>query len=121
MTKHQNVRVYFSESDGKFWLKRFLKPGFSHCFIAIEGVIIDPSFHFGQVFKDEGLYEATTYIDVEITEPEHAKRTIWQVFTCVSVVKYFLGINQYTMWTPYQLYQHLKLLRKFQDGQQEKT
>lgn len=101
------IRVYFAESDGQFWLKRFLLPGFSHCFIATEGVVINPCFHCIQVFPDEGTYEATTFLDIDLEEPKEIQRTIWQVFTCVSVIKSFLGINKYTIWTPYQLFQYL--------------
>lgn len=69
--------------------------------------MINPAFHCIQIFKDEGMYDCTTFIDIDIEEPEEIQRTIWQVFTCVSVVKSILGINKYTVWTPYQLMQYL--------------
>ena len=107
------ARVYFSESDGDYWLKRWLMPGFSHCFVVVDGILINPCFHYTQAFNAEALYECTTYIDIDMKEPEKKHRTIWQVFTCVTMVKSFIGMNKYAILTPYQLFQYLQ---RHQDG-----
>lgn len=83
-------------------------PGFSHCFIVTEGVYINPAFHCTQIGPAEEIYECTTYIDIEPTAPPEIKRTIFQPFTCVTVVKSFLGIDKSFILTPFQLFNHLK-------------
>ena len=102
------ARVYFSEADSKFWLKRFLQDGFSHCFIDIEGVLINPLHHYTSIEAASDLYECTDYIDIEIEEPAWKARTIWQPFDCVSIVKSFLGLHKWGILTPYQLFKHLR-------------
>lgn len=104
------ARVYFADSDRWFRLKWFLKPGFSHCFIAMtvgdQEVLINPSSHYTYIGESEGVYEGE-YLDVEVDEPIREPRTIWEVNTCVTIVKGFLGIRRYTIFTPYQLYRYL--------------
>lgn len=102
------MRVYFAESDGEYWIKRFLKPGFSHCFIVTAGVLINPCFHFTNVVACGGVYESTVFLDVDYSEPKMSRRSILQPFTCVTIVKSILGINNSGIITPYQLFKHLE-------------
>lgn len=69
-------------------------------------VLINPSSHYWYIGESEGIYDGT-YIDVEIKEPEKKARTIWEVQTCVTAIKQFLGIRKYGIFTPYQLYRYL--------------
>ena len=103
------ARIYFTESDTTFWFKRwFLQPGFSHCFIVVDGVLLNPAYHCLQVIPDAGpMYECTTYLDIELDEPEFVKRTIWEVSTCVTTIKQVIGLDKYGIFTPYSLYQYL--------------
>ena len=109
MSKPIKARIYFAESDASFWFKRwFLKPGFSHCFIVINGVLLNPAYHCLQVIPDAGpVYECTTYIDMDMKEPKFVKRTIWEVSTCVTTIKQVLGIDVYGIFTPAQLHDYL--------------
>jgi len=105
----RRARVYFSESQNDFlWKTLFLKPAWSHCFIALEGVLINPSWHFIEVCKDEGLYECTTYIDVEFEPPPQKYRFPLQLLTCVTIIKELLGIKHWWIIHPQQLYNYLR-------------
>jgi hypothetical protein len=112
--KSVRVRVYYTHSDGDFLLKQYLKRGFSHCFLEINGMIIDPRFYYADIFESMGVYAHHTYQDVDIVRQETVRRTIWQPFTCVSMIKAFMGINKWYILTPYQLWSYL-------DGQQKET
>ncbi len=105
------ARVYFTESDRSFWLKRFLQPGFSHCHITVKvgyrEILINPASHYTYIGLSDGAY-AGQYVDIEIDEPERKARTIWEVNSCVTQIKNFAGIRKYGIFTPYQLYRYLK-------------
>jgi len=104
------ARVYFAESDTDFWWKRmFLHDQFSHVFIVVDGVLLNPAWHQLQVdgnASDE--YECTTYIDVTFEEADHKMRPLFQMVTCTSLIKDVLGIRNWCIITPYQLFQYLQ-------------
>lgn len=103
------ARVYFCSTENDFlWKKLFLNPDYAHCFIALENVVVNPSWHFIDVFKDEGLYECTKYIDVIFEPPPKKYRFPFQLLTCVTIVKEILGIKRWYIIHPEQLYRYLK-------------
>lgn len=91
-------------------MKRFLKPGFTHCFmVALVGsqqVLINPTSHYTCIAEGAELYEGT-YVDIEIKEPARVAKMPWEPNTCVTQLKNFIGIGKYDILTPYQLYRYL--------------
>jgi hypothetical protein len=113
--------VIFQDSDYKHWFLRYVKPGFRHCFIAFqhedEWLVIDPvdsCIKAGIVDKLEEYAEQSAKIlhfSIEIDPKLYRGGLCW--FTCVEVVKAYMGIKSFWTFTPWQLY---KLLRRDSDG-----
>lgn len=121
------VYVVFEDSDSLWWL-RFLKKGFRHCYILLTSrennlmILLNPRSNKTdvQLFSNCDTDEA---IRLFATEKEH---TILRVhlaqtplkcapimfFTCVEFVKRILGIHDFSIITPYQLYKKIKNSRK---------
>jgi hypothetical protein len=108
--------VVFGNNTGLWWL-RLLKPGFRHCFVALDTpagwVVIDPLSHrthitvirhwrgpdLAQWYRMHGL----TVVHAEIIIPI-ARCAPWRPFSCVEAVKRVLGINDGRILTPWQLF-----------------
>ncbi|MBO7696905.1 MAG: hypothetical protein J6T10_30110 [Methanobrevibacter sp.] len=116
-----HTTVVFFGGNKTHWWTRLLKKGYYHCFIAMDigcrkWVLIDPVMNYTDfiVVQNDNYFIKTvadkgyTYI---ITEPKFIlNRKKWHIrpFTCVEVVKNFLGITKPFIFTPYQLYKHIK-------------
>lgn len=112
------VWVVFSPFTDLFYLK-CLRKGFRHCFLILEnnGVlfIVDPlasKIQLSSIFIDKTLFFnilimnnmtilKTSFFDIT--------KTSWKfgIFTCVQVIKRILGIYNFRIITPYQLYKFL--------------
>ncbi len=101
------------------WWMRFLKKNFYHCLVALksqnEWLLIDPLIHCVDLIwikkgnihaylKEHG-YQT---LDVKIAEPEEKVLRI-APFTCVEVVKRILGIQKRMIFTPFKLFNYLKM------------
>ena len=101
------VTVYFTDSESDYWCRQFLKPGFTHCFAVVGDIVVNPCFHFVYVGRARGPYEHTERIDIDFIEPAHVSMSPFRPVTCVEIVKRLLGINDWRVMTPYQLYTRL--------------
>ena len=96
------------------WWMRFLKKNFYHCLVALKHengwLLIDPLIHCLDIiwikngdihsyFKRHG-YQT---LNVEIKEPENKLLRV-APFTCVETVKRIIGVQQRSIFTPYQLF-----------------
>ena len=104
----RKARVYFSPTENTYlWKTLFLNPDYAHCFVVIEGVLINPSWHFVDICKAEDLYECTTYVDIEFSPPPEKKRFPLQFVTCVTLVKEIIGVKCWHIIHPEGLYKYL--------------
>lgn len=101
------------------WL-RLLKPGFRHCFVALNDgrhwVTVDPLACFTEVevqpvpagFDLPGWYRGLglTVVPAEVRR-DRRRPAPWAPFTCVEAVKRILGIRARHVLTPWQLYRFL--------------
>lgn len=116
--------VVFKNTAGlrQHWLAPLLKDGFKHCGVAVESgdywVFVDPNpdcirftvpamkdYDLAGYFRDQGFTTTELEIDgMEVMVP-------LVVSNCVGVVKTVLGIREFTIITPYQLYKFLRRQR----------
>lgn len=113
--------VVFFGGNKTHWWTRFLKKGYYHCFIAMDTgyrkwVLIDPVMNYtdfivvqnGDNFIKTIANKGYTYVRIKPKFVCDRKRWHIRPFTCVEVVKNFLGISKPFIFTPYQLYKHIK-------------
>jgi len=111
--------VVFSGVSELWWL-RLLRPGFRHCFVALDDgrhwVVVDPLAPFTDVavlgvppgwdvpgwFRDLGMTVVAAPVRRGLTRPAP-----WGPFTCVEAVKRVLGLHAPFVLTPWQLYRRL--------------
>lgn len=107
--------VVFSGRTGVRWL-RWLKPGFRHCFVAvddgIEWLTVDPLLHRLEI-RASGLPSAFDLaaeyrrMALEVIEvvpaPVPMRRAPFGLFTCVETAKRLLGIRARWVLTPWHL------------------
>ena len=120
--EEQKAWVMFSGKTELGWLKIF-KPGFRHCYVLIndgqcwisvdplsphmEVLVhhhIDPAFDLVEWYEDRGQKSVSVPINWNLKNPAPI-----MLFTCVEAVKRILGIHKFFIFTPWQLYCHLKL------------
>ena len=114
--------VVFERSNYKHWIFRFLDPEFQHCYIM-------GSSHGGQYWKVINNRRSHLQVDIEPKElyptvrhycgdgakiisirskVAHDRVTQFlNVFTCVDICKGVLGISDFFIWTPKQLFRRL--------------
>lgn len=113
------IVVFHGEGDG-FWAWAFGRPGFRHCFVAINDgrawITIDPCGDGTRVDADlpAGVDLASHcrtlgygVIETLVRTDRRHYRAPW-AFTCVEAVKRILGVHGWLIWTPWQLYRHLE-------------
>jgi hypothetical protein len=118
--------VVFVDQTECHWL-RALKPGFRHCFVAIEHgpawlicdslkahmelTLLDPPepFDLGEFYADQGHQVLLGRTALP------ARRTIVPLapLTCVTIAKRLLGVHAPRVWTPWQLFCHLVEARPY--------
>lgn len=116
---YHRALVVFAGRAGVWWL-RWLKPGFRHCFAAVDDgtawLTVDPLLHrlevrasgFPSGFDLAGEYRRMNLVVLEIRPPHVALRCApLGIFTCVETVKRLLGLRAPWVFTPWQLYRFL--------------
>ena len=127
--------VAFGGSADLKWL-RVLRPGYRHCFALLEShgqwVLYNPLSCGTEIEvwpgeQEENLRAWLVQNGYEIIEdqirPLRAKPFGWAPFSCVEAVKRVLGLRAPGVFTPWQLYRHLKKFKnqkKFLDFRQIK-
>ncbi|MGE5476562.1 MAG: hypothetical protein ACM3Q1_07910 [Bacteroidales bacterium] len=117
--------VVFADATDLWWL-RLLRPGFRHCFVALRHgggwVVVDPMSHYTAVasfplsedFDLIGWYRqhGLTVVPVKKNTPD--KRVApFMPHSCVETVKRILGIREFWVVTPWQLFCHLNKTGKY--------
>ncbi len=118
-TASQEVFVVFSGQTDLGFLK-YLKPGFRHCFAVIRDgarwLIVDPMCHRLEVsaaqvdsgFDLPGWLSQRGYRVVPAPSRRIARRIAAPLpFTCVEAMKRLIGLNDWRVFTPWQLYRRL--------------
>tara|TARA_R100000808_G_scaffold6274_3_gene18776 strand:- start:5292 stop:5720 length:429 start_codon:yes stop_codon:yes gene_type:complete len=114
--QRENVTWLVCFTEGHHWATPFLKQGFGHVFLVREWgplwVLVDPSVSHTQL----QLVPQANFTLQDITRDARVLRYEGSVdcatprvigpFTCVEIVKSFLGIGA-LIFTPYQLWRHL--------------
>ena len=115
--------VFSGETDIR-WL-RLLKHGFRHCFACVysrgQWVFYDPLAHMTSLsvctgmdsvdlefwFRQQGCQVVRTML-----QPVRRKKCPPALFTCVEAIKRLLGVQDFFVLTPWQLFKHLKTARR---------
>lgn len=112
--------VVFSGQTDLGWL-RVLKPGFRHCFVAVEvgggWVVVNPLCHVTDLavvhgVDAEGLADGyrqagLTVVPVRTRRPS-PRSARWRPFSCVEEVRRILGLEARWVLTPWQLFRHIQ-------------
>lgn len=114
------------EHDNSLWWLRFLRPGFRHCYVILEyqdfnnryfWLELNPMSNqiYAFIHNSELKIDYSSYLQKK--ESIHMipfKFTIsplkcapFGVFSCVEFVKRILGIHDFFIFTPYQLYKKI--------------
>lgn len=112
--------VIFHGKGRSFWPRVCGRPGFRHCFVALNDgrawIELDPRGDGLRVSADVAAgfdlaahYRALGYAvaAANVAERRQCYRLPW-AFTCVETVKRVLGLRGWWVWTPYQLYRRLE-------------
>ena len=113
------LAVFHDEGAG-FWPRVFGRPGFRHCFAALNDgrawIVIDPCSDGTRIHAEicaetdlAAHYRGLGYAVVETAVADSRRRygLPW-AFTCVEAVKRTLRVHDWWLWTPYQLYRRLE-------------
>ena len=110
--------VVFHGRRARLW-RRLLRPGFRHCFVAVERdgywILFDPregcpelrvlagsDFDLAAFYRERGF----TALDVAVTETFSVLPVM--PATCVAAVKRLIGLRAALVLTPWQLYRRLQ-------------
>ena len=121
------VYVVFENVTTLWWL-RFLKPGFRHCYLLLVSkerhavVLLNPKSNQIDVtlytdcdseefVRNFSMHRGITLCRVHV-RPAPLKCAPFMAFTCVEFVKRVLGLHDFSIFTPYQLYKKIKNSRK---------
>lgn len=117
---YRRALVAFGDDSGLIWL-RFLKPGFRHCFVALDDgarwLTVDPLAHRVEIrapalpdgFDLAAFYRRRGLTVIEIAPAPVLRRGApLALFTCVEIVKRLIGVRAAGIVTPWQLYRHLR-------------
>lgn len=111
------VLVVFS-GESTHAISRFLKPGFLHCFVALQRdeawIALDGGFRNTHVyfaahadFDLKTFYEDQGYTVLEVWTGRIETRNPLMIGSCVGMIKRLIGVGAPLVWTPWQLYKHL--------------
>jgi hypothetical protein len=123
--------VCFNRSSTKHWVLDMLEPHFQHCFLVKHDVdrwlVVNPMNSHTAVYT-ECMDEypciralAVNCVILNVTARIEPQINQWHlnVFNCVEVCKSMLGIHDWLLWTPYQLYNRILRLRLCQPHQDQ--
>lgn len=112
--------LIFTGSKLEHWLMPFLQPSFkhclmvredaglwqivsrAHCYLNVETKFVDDYPHIRQLYPNAVILPVTTSIDPD--KPQYHLG----INSCVDVCKGLLGISAFWIFTPWQLYKHVK-------------
>ena len=120
-----DIYIAFSgKADVRFL--RLLKPGFRHCFALIRGqgawLMVDPMLHkmdvsFAQVpadFDFPAWMRARGYRVLRAPKLQPPRRmALPSPFTCVEAMKRLIGLHDWRVLTPWQLYRRMLTITHF--------
>lgn len=124
--------VCFDDDTRLGWLSRLLRPGFRHCWImwadskawhtmdlVAHDMELVTHYHLGPEFDLPAWHRAQGQIMVLAHFQTPPQRPAPVAFlNCVEVIKRFLGIHDAFIFTPYQLYRHLKEAERVRQDQE---
>jgi len=106
--------------EAEIWWLRLLRPGFRHCFVALNDgahwITVDPLSPFMEVavqpvpadFDLTGWFAERGHAVVPApVRRDHLRPAPWAPFTCVEAAKRVLGLHDRWVVTPWQLYRRL--------------
>jgi len=111
--------VVFSGRTELWWL-RLLKPGFRHCWVAVEvegcWVVVNPLSHVTDIAVVRGVtvdalaegYRRAGLTVVAARTARPRRPAPWRAFSCVEAVRRILGLDAGRIFTPWQLFRHLQ-------------
>lgn len=115
------VIVFHGEGSG-FWPAFLGRDGFRHCFVVVPSgdywILLDGTAGSPRLEVIGGTVDdiAAYYAREKFTILEYQVRTRrllwwpWMLMNCVGATKAILGIQAWWVWTPWQLYRHLRKL-----------
>lgn len=113
--------IFFKPTTLKHWIFRWLNPEIQHCYMVKESeggefwIIMDRK----GCCTDVRIESKLNYPHVRMLDPDSVMLSIRAIITpsayqhtlginsCVDVCKGALGLRQFWIWTPYQLYRYL--------------
>lgn len=100
--------IVFTEAERKYWYMRWLKKGFSHCYLlqAYEDKWIKTESGQGVIRADVVNYEKPSQGCIIVKIKAKDKKMWFSINTCVSLVKAITGLGGRAL-TPYQLYKRV--------------
>ncbi len=121
------VLIIFNGQQHKWW-QRFLKNSFAHCFILVKTggqfILIDPispefkiiNFKQFNALRIINHYQKQGCIILHCDSwqyPQNPSKFGLEFFSCVITLKRILGITNWGIFTPYQLFKYCIKWRKF--------
>tara|TARA_B100002019_G_C21076505_1_gene501654 strand:- start:247 stop:648 length:402 start_codon:yes stop_codon:yes gene_type:complete len=119
--KHTSIWIVFSGETEISWLRWLLKAGFRHCYALINDgdrwITVDPLAHKMEVVVHHHApvdFDLPTWLEkrgVKVVKV-HPREDILSpcppsIFTCVEAVKRLVGLRNWGIFTPYQLYKKI--------------
>ena len=113
--------VVFEDNNGIAALRYILKPKYRHCWILLwdgaRWISMDPMANHIEVMTYNEIMDKmdlpawladryTAVIEMPLRR-DGEKELFFRWLSCVEIVKHYLGIKAFWVWTPYQLYNHL--------------
>ena len=107
-----NAYVVFKGNTGR-WYSPFLHNDFGHCLVVEPSngqyVVYEKTTEKVLVYNVNHINDIIGPTDITVSYiKKDGKKNLFMLNTCVGHVKQFLGINNPFVWTPYQLYKHMK-------------
>ena len=119
--------LVFDQAAKEHWFHRFIHPEFQHCYAMKKSeaglfwMIVNPSwshvsveYRLATTFPDPRDYvgEYARIVKYQAVIDPQGSCTQLNVLACVDIIKRFLGIRNWRIITPYQLYKYAR----FQNG-----
>ena len=109
MCLDKDLYVVFTRAESLGWFRRFLHQDISHCYAmwadGDKWLVADRSVGKTAIFT---LNDRNDIIGRIVKVPINDSVNYAGLSTCVSFVKQLIGLNDFTIQTPYQLYKRLK-------------
>lgn len=119
---NEEYYIVFEDAPKRRWFTRFLKPGFTHCYVIYKSasglfwIIVNPLWSHCDVdirtvetFPEVRDYTGEYAIIVKYHATINPEQTVAQLcfMSCVDVIKRVIGIKKRRIVTPYQLYREV--------------